>query len=450
MIESLLFSQVKNAIICFDDFERISEKLKIQDVMGLANQLKLERNCQVVLILDESKHESENKNQYSEYKEKLIDETIKINSVAPLIRIKAKEAGIDDELIQLMVKFADELDTHNFRFFQKVIKLYKVFGAELPKDVAYSTKEIILLRILQGYFIEDFGVDREFNWSDIKLVMEESQKDWSQQKIETYRRLETLDYAFVHADEWLIEFKKWFEQLGEPDFSKLRDLANSDLISEESNKLRDDLDCLMEEWRNLEIDSTFSNRLYSVATKRIASENLENLSFYCDLLNEFGESQLASELQKSIEEYLFNEYQSKGYLFVKDHFSFGFKSENRFHVFLKSLKEKQPLLGLPVLRDIVYRYVFQSGWNSQTDSIVIGQASKADWHNLIFHDIPKDERFKESNKLQILRKLLDQQISIDLQPQINDLIFQTLEEEALASDIERRKNIEYVIKRLKE
>jgi len=51
LLESLLYKQVRDAIICFDDFERLSEKLNIQDVMGLANQLKLERKCQVILIL---------------------------------------------------------------------------------------------------------------------------------------------------------------------------------------------------------------------------------------------------------------------------------------------------------------------------------------------------------------------------------------------------------------
>lgn len=37
LIDNLLFNQVKDAIICFDDFERLSNKLDIKDVMGLAN-----------------------------------------------------------------------------------------------------------------------------------------------------------------------------------------------------------------------------------------------------------------------------------------------------------------------------------------------------------------------------------------------------------------------------
>ena len=123
--------------------------------MGLANQLKLERNCQVVLILDESKSGDDNQKKYAEYKEKLIDETIKINSVEPLIRENTK--GIDEPLVDLMVKFANELEIHNFRFFSKIIKLFCKFIDQIKSEVVYSTKEIILIRIIQGYFIEDYG-----------------------------------------------------------------------------------------------------------------------------------------------------------------------------------------------------------------------------------------------------------------------------------------------------
>lgn len=65
IFDSLMFNQVKDAMICFDDFERMSNKLDIKDVMGLANQLKLEKNCQVILILDEDKTEGENKKKYA-------------------------------------------------------------------------------------------------------------------------------------------------------------------------------------------------------------------------------------------------------------------------------------------------------------------------------------------------------------------------------------------------
>lgn len=102
------------------------------------------------MILDEDRAEDGNKQKYAEYKEKLVDETLIINSVEPLIRANSIEVGIDEPLVELMIEFAETLEIHNFRFFQKVLKLYQQFRKELPEEVADSTKEIILIRILQG------------------------------------------------------------------------------------------------------------------------------------------------------------------------------------------------------------------------------------------------------------------------------------------------------------
>ncbi|MEX5440494.1 P-loop NTPase fold protein [Acinetobacter indicus] len=448
IFDSLMFNQVKDAIICFDDFERMSNKLDIKDVMGLANQLKLERNCQVILILDESKTEKENKRKYAEYKEKLIDEEIKITSVEPLLRENAKD--IDGPLIDLMVEFAEKLEIHNFRFFQKVIKLYGQFIEQLPNEVAYSTKKIILIRVLQGYFIEDFGKKYEYGWEDVKLVFEDKQKDWPEIKQKTYESLKLIAYDFVYADEWLIEFKRWFDQKGELNFSRIYELANSELISEKNNQIRDDLDNLMEEWRNFEVDNTFCMRLYKAASQIIGIENLGNLAFYCKLLMKFGDKDLSEKLQNNINNWLSEEYDSKGYLFSNEQFSFDFNEDNQFYSYLKNLEKQKPYQGLPTLSEVIYRYFEHSGYNTSTDPKVLELATKQDWHNLIFEAFESDKRFKETNRLRLLQTILKQQISVPLQPKINELIFEILQEEAEASGLERRKNIEYVIRRLKE
>jgi hypothetical protein len=74
-----------------------------------------------------------------------------------------------------MVDFADKLDIHNFRFFQKVIKLYQQFRKELPEEVADSTKEIILIRILQGYLIQDFR-QLDYGWEDCQYFTEQKRE----------------------------------------------------------------------------------------------------------------------------------------------------------------------------------------------------------------------------------------------------------------------------------
>lgn len=448
VFDSLMFNQVKDAIICFDDFERMSNKLDIKDVMGLANQLKLERNCQIILILDESKTEDKNKEKYVEYKEKLIDETIKIISVEPLIR--ANTTDIEDDLVNLMVRFADELEIHNFRFFQKVIKQYRKFRDQLPKSVADSTKKIILVRILQGHFIEDFGEKYEYKWEDVKYVVDKQQIDWSKIKLNTYKKLESISYEFIHSDGWLIEFRKWFDQKGDLNLDELRLLVNSELISEEKNSIRDQLRNLMEQWRNLEVNSDFINNLHKNSLKSIGNENLENLDFYCTLLSLFSSNTLSNDLQANVEKWIFEQFNIHGNGFVEDQFSFGFKKNNRFHQYIKFIKEEFPDKGLPLLIEVMHRYIVNSGWNPDTDKLVLELATKDDWHKFIFDDVLQDDRFHNTNILGVLRKIIEQQIYPQIQLKIRNLIFEILTEEANKSDDFRKRNIEYVIFRLKE
>lgn len=226
LIESLLFSQVKNAIICFDDFERMSKKLDVKDVMGLANQLKLERNCQVVLILDESKSDDDNQKKYAEYKEKLIDETVKITSVEPLIRENTKD--MDESLVDLMVKFADELEIHNFRFFQKVIKLYTEFGKKLPKIIEPLVKEIILVRILEGFLIEDFS--EEYSWESF-LQMKASGN---------YKSFSEININFIRND-LREDFLLWFSQSNNFSFQNIIEYINGNNKSKEDGRFDKEL-----------------------------------------------------------------------------------------------------------------------------------------------------------------------------------------------------------------
>ncbi|MCT7650550.1 KAP family NTPase [Aliarcobacter butzleri] len=60
----------ENVIVCFDDFERISDKLKLKDVLGLISELKEQKKCTVVLILNKNKLKEDG---LSKYKDKIVD-----------------------------------------------------------------------------------------------------------------------------------------------------------------------------------------------------------------------------------------------------------------------------------------------------------------------------------------------------------------------------------------
>ncbi|MBC9229071.1 KAP family P-loop domain protein [bacterium SPL81] len=441
IFDSLMFNQVKDAIICFDDFERMSNKLDIKDVMGLANYLKLEKNCQIILILDEDKAEGDNKQKYADYKEKLVDETIIINSVEPLIRKNAQD--IDDQLINLMIDFADKLEIHNFRFFQKVIKLYRDFRKSLPEVVANSTKEIILVRVLQGYLIHEF-TNFEYGWNDCKYYSEQTKESWSDRKKQTYESLQKVSYSFAQDDLWFLEFKKWFEQCDRVDFYELNKLANSTLISEKNNKSKNYLYNLMDKWRNLEVNESYCDQIFSLSNAVVGVETLENLYFYSDLLKKFGRHDLSRELNQRVKENLKHCLNQDAVGTINLAFDSGYNRKNLFHRYLKYWQYHNHDLILPSLFNVMSNYLLSKSWNDR-DEVILKNATKNDWEDLIWDKIPNDPRFTQIHKMSLINKIFGQQIDTSLSPQIKSIIFEILEEKADNGDIYLRKNIEFII-----
>jgi hypothetical protein len=67
----------KSAIICFDDFERKSKDIDLNDLFGFITQLTLNFDCKVVIILNDDVFEGEEKNVFSRVKEKSVSKFLK-------------------------------------------------------------------------------------------------------------------------------------------------------------------------------------------------------------------------------------------------------------------------------------------------------------------------------------------------------------------------------------
>ena len=72
-VEALSFMLVRSQIVCFDDFERRSEGLKTKDVLGLVSFLREQRNCKVVLILNDEHLDEEGRAEFETHLEKVVD-----------------------------------------------------------------------------------------------------------------------------------------------------------------------------------------------------------------------------------------------------------------------------------------------------------------------------------------------------------------------------------------
>lgn len=69
----------KNALICFDDFERKSKDVDLNDLFGFITQLVLTFNCKIVLILNSDVFEGKEKEIFTTVKEKTVSKYLMFN-----------------------------------------------------------------------------------------------------------------------------------------------------------------------------------------------------------------------------------------------------------------------------------------------------------------------------------------------------------------------------------
>ncbi|MBB3147345.1 hypothetical protein FHS21_003765 [Phyllobacterium trifolii] len=69
----VFFLAVRNQIICIDDLERKGSKLEASDVLGLISFLKEERQCKIVLLLNDEALAESDRAKFDSYLEKVVD-----------------------------------------------------------------------------------------------------------------------------------------------------------------------------------------------------------------------------------------------------------------------------------------------------------------------------------------------------------------------------------------
>ncbi|TXN80044.1 hypothetical protein [Methylobacterium sp. WL8] len=91
--QRMLYLFVRNTIVCLDDLERAGSGLNMKDVLGLASQLKDEKDCKVIILLNDEKLSEDAKNDFQDQLEKVADITINFE----LSPEEAADIAIDDQ-----------------------------------------------------------------------------------------------------------------------------------------------------------------------------------------------------------------------------------------------------------------------------------------------------------------------------------------------------------------
>jgi hypothetical protein len=130
-LQALSFLSVRNRLICVDDLERMGQHLLMKDVLGLISDLRDQKGCKVVIILNDDALEGTAKTEFELYNEKVIDRSLEI---APDATDSVRVAVIgDDPALQNLRSALIALGIANIRIIKKIERLV-LHVAPLLKD----------------------------------------------------------------------------------------------------------------------------------------------------------------------------------------------------------------------------------------------------------------------------------------------------------------------------
>ncbi|CAM3554898.1 P-loop NTPase fold protein [Arcobacter aquimarinus] len=123
--ERIALERLKNgAIICFDDFERKSKDIDLNDLFGFITQLTLNFDCKVVIILNDDVFKGEEKDVFSKVKEKSVSKFLKYDpSIKELFEtiFSIKRYRVLDKYKEIILKTIEETEELNARIYIQVL-----------------------------------------------------------------------------------------------------------------------------------------------------------------------------------------------------------------------------------------------------------------------------------------------------------------------------------------
>lgn len=117
-IDSISFLSINKTLICIDDLERKGSGLDIKDILGLISQLKEQKNCKIVILLNDSVSDLDD---YHKYKEKVIDIELKFAPTAEECASIAYNSG--KAYYKNLKYFTTKLGIKNIRILKKIERL---------------------------------------------------------------------------------------------------------------------------------------------------------------------------------------------------------------------------------------------------------------------------------------------------------------------------------------
>ncbi len=150
LVADLAFRAVRDCVICFDDLERRSALLSVDEVLGLVETLREFKHCRVVCICNESGLDDLDSERLRKYKERVFDLDMVLDPpIAHVIQYALPIADRNKELEELLVARLEQLDQNNIRVFNRAINLFNMLVDEVPEtSIAVQKRALHSLLVL--------------------------------------------------------------------------------------------------------------------------------------------------------------------------------------------------------------------------------------------------------------------------------------------------------------
>lgn len=159
-------------IVCFDDFERKSKDIDLNDLFGFISHLAIDLNCKVVIILNDDVFEGEEKKIFSNVKEKSVSKFLKYDpSIKELFEtiFSIKRYRVLDKYKEIILKTIEETEELNARIYIQVLdNLVEWIGnkKETNDDVLRCLILVNINFILNHQIFDMNVIERNASWQE--------------------------------------------------------------------------------------------------------------------------------------------------------------------------------------------------------------------------------------------------------------------------------------------
>lgn len=374
-LEVVSFFTIRDTLICLDDLERRSESLSGRDILGLVSLLKEQRNCKIVMLLNDGEAGLED---FEKYSEKVVDVELLFDPTAKECADIAFAGQVP--LYRSIGELSQKLNITNIRTLKKIERLIRLVEANFGALEPELFHQIVHSLVLYGwchYRAGDDSIPPLDYVQKIGYALHGIGEKDDVPELERAWNAKLQDYGYTITDE-LDDVLANAVRTGyviDAEFKKAASKKNAQIIGEKATG------SFTQAWRTYH-DSFENNQENVVSTlyesfkanaKYITPVNLDGT---VRLFRELGEDEKADEI---IEIYL-KVRSDEPELFNLDDYSFASNiSDKKIREAFEKAYEGSVVQEDP--RDVLLRLAGKNGWNEK-DEIVLASTTPDEYYEL--------------------------------------------------------------------